>query len=753
MSFIDWMIVIIPFSFVLYIAWVSRRYVKGVADFLAAGRVCGRYVISVADVANALAVITLIGIVEGNYKTGFAIGFWSSVGVPLSIVMSLTGFCFYRFRATKAMSFGQFLEMRYSRGFRIFAATLRTFSETLANMIVPAVSARFFICLIGLPYTYELFGLHISTFGTIIVLVLLLALFIIWCGGTVALIITDALQAILTYPIFAVMVFYVISHFSWFDEIAPVMADRVKGESFLNPYDVESLRDFNLFALIVTLMNTVLNRASWIGAGATAAGKTPHEQKMAGVLGAWRNGFSWIFFFVMAAMLITTLTHNNYVHQAREIRADLTARAAAEAFPNEETRAEYAAAIDRLPVQDHVAGRDAPYSQQDNPDTPYLDTALAVLSSGQNGNADFQQFRTLYYQQMLPVTMRYIMPVGLLGLLALLMVMLMVSTDDSRIFSGALTIVQDIVLPVYNKPVSRETHLRLLRLATLFIGVLFFFGSFFMAQLDYINLFCVITTSIWLGGAGPVMIGGLYTRFGNTAGAYASLAAGTIVSGGGILVQRNWADHIYPFLDEMGWTEGIGNFLETVSAPFNPYIVWRMDAIKFPINSNELFFIAMVLGILSYTAVSLLTFRKPFNLDRMLHRNPGSAGAPPRAGRFSVRGIIAGMVGIDENYTRGDKVIAWSVFFYSFVYGFLLVFVGVAVWNIFSEWPLEWWSWYFFLVSLVIPGIVACVSTVWFTWGGTRDLLRMFRDLKDRVDNPLDDGRVKDGTTLADSEE
>lgn len=753
MSIIDWMIVIIPFAFVLYVAWISRKYVKGVADFLAAGRVCGRYVISVADVAGALAVITLVGQVEGNYKTGFAIAFWSSLGVPLSIVLALTGFCFYRFRETKAMSFGQFLEMRYNKSFRIFAATLRTFSETLANMIVPAVSARFFICLIGLPYTYELFGIEISTFGTVIIIALLLALFIIWCGGTVSLIITDALQAIISYPIFAVMAFYVISHFSWFDEIAPVMADRAADESFLNPYDIESLRDFNLFALIVTLMNATLNRASWIGAGSTAAGKTPHEQKMAGVLGSWRNGFSWMFFFLIAAMLITTLTHSNYVGKAREIRADLTARAAIEAFPNAETREKYAEAIDRLPVQEHVIGVDAPFSQQNNPDTPYLDTALEVLSTEENSNANFQQFRTLYYQQMLPVSMRYLLPTGLLGLLVLLMVMLMVSTDDSRIFSGALTIVQDIVLPVYNKPISRKNHLLLLRLATLFIGVIFFFGSFFMAQLDYINLFCTITTSIWLGGAGPVMLGGLYTRFGNTAGAYASLAAGTLISGGGVLVQRNWPDHIYPWLEKMGWAEGFGNFLETVSAPFNPYVVWKMDAIKFPINSNEIFFIAMVVGILSYVTVSLITQRKPFNLDRMLHRGIYSNGETLPAAKLTFKSIISKIIGIDNNYTRGDKVIAWSVFCYSFVYSFLLAFVGVIVWNIFSKWPLEWWSWYFFIVNLLIPGIVAVISTVWFTWGGTRDLLRMFRDLKAKEDNPLDDGRVKNGTTLADSGE
>ncbi len=32
------------------------------------------------------------------------------------------------------------------------------------------------------------------------------------------------------------------------------MLDRAPGESFLNPMDIKSLRDFNLFALIVTVL-------------------------------------------------------------------------------------------------------------------------------------------------------------------------------------------------------------------------------------------------------------------------------------------------------------------------------------------------------------------------------------------------------------------------------------------------------------------------------------------------------------------
>ena len=125
MSIIDWLIVVIPTLTVISIGIYSRRYIKGVADFLSAGRVAGRYVISIGDVANALSIIGLVSYVEIHYKTGFALVFWNNILLPLSVVLSLFGYCVYRFRETKAMSLGQFLEMRYNRPFRIFGAALR----------------------------------------------------------------------------------------------------------------------------------------------------------------------------------------------------------------------------------------------------------------------------------------------------------------------------------------------------------------------------------------------------------------------------------------------------------------------------------------------------------------------------------------------------------------------------------------------------------------------------------------------------
>ena len=142
MSWIDWLIVIVPMLSVLFLSCYSSRYIRGVADFLAAGRVCGRYVICVADVANALAVVTLVAQVEAYYKTGIGIGFWNHILGPFGMILSLTGYCMYRYRATRALSLGQFLEMRYSKSLRIFAAFLRTFAETLCKFTLQFLNLK-----------------------------------------------------------------------------------------------------------------------------------------------------------------------------------------------------------------------------------------------------------------------------------------------------------------------------------------------------------------------------------------------------------------------------------------------------------------------------------------------------------------------------------------------------------------------------------------------------------------------------------
>ena len=60
MNWYDWLIVIIPVAFVVYMGVYTRRYLKDVTAFLSAGRVCGRYVISIGDIAMFLDYIAIL---------------------------------------------------------------------------------------------------------------------------------------------------------------------------------------------------------------------------------------------------------------------------------------------------------------------------------------------------------------------------------------------------------------------------------------------------------------------------------------------------------------------------------------------------------------------------------------------------------------------------------------------------------------------------------------------------------------------
>ena len=736
MGFWAWLFVLVCFGFVMYMAFYSRKYIRDAVDFLAAGRVGGRYVLSVAGMESALGMMALISLVEMKYQSGLSLEFWNVFLLPLGMILSLTGFCIYRYRQTRSLSLGEFLERRYNRPLRIFAMILRTSAEMLTNTIGPAIAARVFIYLFDWPAKLHFWGLTIDTFMLVMAVTLLLALTIISCGGMLALLVTDCVQGLLCYPIFVIFVIYVFYNFSWDNEIVPTLANRVPGESFLSPFDISNLKDFNAFAIFVTIFGTVLNRGIWYGGGQTSSARTPHEQKMSGILGELRGAFSSIMVLLFALMVIVIFQHPNHFKTAHNIRQALSRTVVEDVVSDPVKAAKINETVAKLPVEPQKLEK---LSLKKNYDTTYMDTVKTAMNqeigTGE-GNAKFQEYRTLFHQMMFPVTMRKVLPEWLMAVLCLLLIMLMVSTDDSKMFSSSLTITQDIIIPLYGKPLPIKRQLTLARLLTLFVAVCFFFGSIFLSQLDYIKLYITIVVSIWAGGAGPVVLFGLYSRFGNTVGAFTSLILGSSTSLAGVLIQRNWADNIYPFLERHGWVESVGNFLSTVSSPFNPYIKWEMNAVKCPVNSYEFFFLAMLIGISGYVIGSLATNRgKLFDLDKMLHRDEETKPQQKVS-------IINKLIGINGEYTIGDKIITWFVFCYSVMWRCGVAFLAVVVLNIFSRWELKSWATYFFVTLFAIPCVLGVFTTFWFLIGGIKDMRQLFRDLAKRKIDESDNGFV-----------
>ena len=759
MSWIDWCIVFVPLLIVLYLGLKSQRYVHGVAGFLAADRVAGRYVVAVASGEAAMGLISIIAMIERDYNCGIGFTFWDRIIIPLTLIFALTGYCTYRFRETKALTMGQFLEMRYNRAFRIFAACLQAFSGILNYAIFPAVGARFLIYFLDLPVKLHLGGVAIPTTAVVMALFLSAALFIALMGGQITIMVTDCIQGLLSYPMYMLIIGYVLYRFSWWGEIAPVLQNRAPGENYLNPYDIKNLRDFNAFFVTVGVFSSIFNRMAWSGnQGYNGAAKNAHEQKMGGVLGTWRSIFSIMMYTILAIAAYTYLNHPDFADRAQQIRLKLADRAIEDvaasgvfAAAKAEIKNDFAA----IPVQVRPTDGKHPISQRDNLETPYHAAVNRRLRELPGGKGTSQTFRTIYRQMLVPVALREMLPTGIVGVFCAIMIFLMVSTDTTYMHSWGGVIAQDIILPLRKKPLTPKQHLLLLRCCIVFVCLTAYFFSLFFSQLDYIKMFMQITGAIWMGGAGSCIVFGLYSRRGTTAGAFASLISGSSIAIGGFLLQANWVERVYPMLVSRGWAGGVDRVLRAVSSPFDPYIKWYVTPDKFPINSQEILFLSMICSIFMYITVSLLTCRKPFNLDRMLHRGIYNLDGSSKAAKtkFSLPGILRTMLGMTDQHTTGDKIISWAAFLYSFGYCFVLCFLTVVVWNAISPWPKSYWNCYMFITTVPVAGVVAVVSSVWFTIGGVRDLKRLFAELRDRKDNALDDGTVTGHVSAAEAAE
>ena len=156
MTWIDWLIVIVPCLLIGGLAVVLQRHVRSVAAFMSASRVAGRYLITNAGAEMGLTVVGAVATFEMVQKAGFTMSWWSKLSIPVGLILTLWGFVIYRYRETRVMTLAQFFEIRYSKSFRVFAGFLGFLSGLINYGIFPALAARFFIYYCGLPLTVAL---------------------------------------------------------------------------------------------------------------------------------------------------------------------------------------------------------------------------------------------------------------------------------------------------------------------------------------------------------------------------------------------------------------------------------------------------------------------------------------------------------------------------------------------------------------------------------------------------------------------
>lgn len=196
---VDWVILVISFIAFLALAIYLNRLCKSVADYLVSGRKVRVWLGMGAGIAGEVGLVSIVGMCEQGYLHGFAFVLLGLLSMLITVpLFGYLGFGIERFRASKAMTVPQYIEMRYSRNLRIFTGVLNSVAGVLQMSIFPIVGANFVRVLIHAPNMVILAGADIPTAW--IIMALLLSCDVLFCflGGFVTLVVGNFFHMIVT---------------------------------------------------------------------------------------------------------------------------------------------------------------------------------------------------------------------------------------------------------------------------------------------------------------------------------------------------------------------------------------------------------------------------------------------------------------------------------------------------------------------------------------------------------------------------
>ncbi|MCK4565320.1 MAG: hypothetical protein KAU94_11685 [Verrucomicrobia bacterium] len=799
MHFWDWAIVLGLLGLMTFAALSTRKYNKGVVDFLSAGRCARKYVLGVAEGLSCVGAITIVAWFEAFYRGGFSVAWWTMVTLLAQVVVAMSGWIAYRYRQTRAMTLAQILEMRYSKNFRVFAGFVIFISGTLNFGLFPAIAGRFFQYYFGWePVMYAMGGMEIDlVYAGIMAALTVIALFFVFAGGQITIMLTDFIQGTFANICLSIIVVFILLTVPWTKivdtigqrdavDINPIVAvqsaedfttikalaiegvpsnekymfsdvtlkklaagelkmDKViatitpstpllSGTDYSATFSYKAADD-NQYTMVVmskdgrqesetfvlpstggeaketTLSfkstNIGLCELFFVQGGAAATGfalTTPVKidvKKGQSMLNPFSSSgtkdFNWSFFLIQA--LVIFWTYKAWQGTQGYYSAAINAH---------EARMGGVVGNMRIMVQNMmlliipIAAYAILFDKAGSTVATEVTERMAALPSVTMQN----QLRTT-------LVLTKLLPVGLIGAFAAVMMAAFIGTNGTYMHSWGSIFVQDIYMPMRRKKkaLSPTEHFKTLKWAIAGVGIFAFFYSLFFEQSESILMYFALTGTIWLGGAGAVIALGLYWKRGTTAGAYTSILTGMVVAIVGFVCQRNW----------VAWT-----------------------GVDFPLNSQYMMLVALVLSTVLYTIVSLITCREPHNMDKLLHRGEYAAEDSTEKAKHSGKGkqkrTLLQLIGIDADFSFLDKILYIFVTSWSFIMSAIFI-IGLVLHKM-GKMTLESWTsfWHGYVIVAVSLGII---TTIWFSIGGFVDLADLLKRLKHQSLDEHDDGSVE----------
>ena len=687
LSFFDWLIVLFTLSGMIYSVSMTKGLMRSVSDFLSAGRTAGRYLISVSQGAAGLGAISIVSFLEVGYITGFSLQWWGLSQGIIVFAITASGWVIYRFRQTRSLTLAQFFEKRYSRKFRIFAGIVAFVCGIINFGIFPAVGAQFFISYCGLPD----YILGIPTFPLVMIILIGIALYFVYTGGQIAVIVADFFQGIFLIVVLFVITIFLYKNVGW-DQVSDSLKDtpaslankeiqklekddsfiilsdeekknkieeintKYQNSSLINPFKTSRVEDFNLTYFLIGLIGMFYGTLSWQGHQAyNSSAKSAHEAKMAAVLGDIRWKPQGLFIFLVPVLAYVFMNHPDFQSVADSVNATLNS----------------------------------------------LETD------------------TLKSQMRAPIVLSEVLPAGLLGAFAALMLAAFISTHDTYLHSWASIFVQDVVMPFRKEPFNKDDHLRLLRYSIFGVAIFIFIFSLVFDQNQEIALYFAVTFAIFAGGVGAVIIGGLYWDKGTTEGAWAAMIIGATVAVTGTIipsVSDSWLN------DTESWVQVKGFILKLKE-----------------INGIKFYALSMTSSSLSYIVVSLITFKEKMNMDKLLNRGKYSIEDEVKVPDKKVKSVWK-IFGIGNEFTIEDKIIYLISFIWNI--SFIIIFMVGTIYNLSNDVSDDAWMVYW-KYQVYVNIIFSFIIIVWFTIGGIIDIKKMFQSLSSSERDHGDSGWVE----------
>ena len=633
LNIFDWCIIVGFLVLLMFMANYTRRFVRSVADFLAANRCAGRYMLAVSGGMSSS--IGIIAWFEMYYKGGFTAVWWAMLMLPVPIIIGLSGWLIYRYRQTRVMTLAQFFEVRYSKRFRIFTGIVGFTSGVINFGIFPAIGTRCLIYFMGMPENITILGLSIPTYPAMMAILLSVSLYFTFAGGQIAIMITDFLQGVFCNIVFILIIAFLAVKFNWL-QLSQSLVQAPADASLINPFHASNVPDFNMWYFIIGMVSAFYNYMSWQGSsGFNCAAINAHEQKMGRALGNLRDVTSTFFYLLIPVCAYAVMTHPDFNLQAQHVRNILSG----------------------IPSQ------------------------------------------TIRGQAVVPVAAATFLGHGLLGCMCTVIITAFIGTHTAYMHSWGSILVQDVILPFRKAPFTPKQHLNILRAAILGVTIFVFMWSCLFKQNESIFMYFAITGAVYLGGAGAVIIGGLYWKRGTTIAAWWAMIIGSVLAVSGILVRQ-----------------------------FNP---------DFPINSQWIYLITMVTSCALYIVISLLGPKSDFNIDKMLHRREYADSQS----EIQDTSTWLTKLGISKQLSLQDKMtyilcIGWTVLCFG-------VFIVGTIYNAFFNKNVSDESWLrFWHIWVGASCLIGVLVTIWLTSGGIKDMILMFKRLSALDRNYSDDGTV-----------